>query len=62
MSSKSGGSLRNLNSFIKGVREETKSNRDSEVAAENSNMSINSDKIIDERTRNDNYLTVKNQK
>ena len=44
MSNKSNSSLKNLNSFIKNIREDLKSNRGSEESIAEINMSLNSDK------------------
>lgn len=63
MSNKSNSSLKNLNSFIKHIRDEIKSNRGSEESiAEINNMSINSDKAYGVRTRNDDKLAGKSNK
>ena len=63
MSNKSNSSLKNLNSFIKNIRDDIKSNRGSEESiAEINNMSINSDKAYGVKTRNDEKLGAKTKK
>ena len=52
-----------MNSFIKNIRDDIKSNRGSEESiAEINNMSINSDKAYGVKTRNDEKLGAKTKK
>ena len=53
MSNKSNRSLKNLNSFIKNIRDDLKSNKGSDESIAEINMSLNSDKAFGVKTHID---------
>ena len=62
MSNKSNRSLKNLNSFIKNIRDDLKSNKGSDESIAEINMSLNSDKAFGVKTHVDQKIAGQKKK